>query len=118
MTCQGCKLTLFAVKALASNKFITDMVKTIVIEKLCPQLVVNTTVCQGGVDIMAIPLLDALTKAVLDPEYFCENTLIMCHDGDYQMFHAEDYINKMLATKPAFLKENNHLNKQYASIAN
>lgn len=67
---------------------------------------------------MAIPLLDAVSKAVLDPEYFCENTLIMCHDGDYQMFHAEDYINKMLAAKPAFLKENNHLNKQYASIVN
>jgi hypothetical protein len=54
-------MALFAVKALSSNKFIRDIVKTIVAEKFCPLLVVNTTVCNGGIDAMASPLLDSLS---------------------------------------------------------
>jgi hypothetical protein len=53
-------MALFAVKALASNTFIRDITKTIVAEKFCPLLVVNTTVCKGGIDAMASPLLDAI----------------------------------------------------------
>jgi hypothetical protein len=49
----------------------------------------------------------------LDPEYFCENTIVMCHDGDYNMYHAEEYVNRVLATKPAFLKDNYFLNDIY-----
>ncbi len=48
---------------------------------------------------MVNPLINALVNATLDPEYFCENVLVLCHDGDYQMFHAEDYINKQLSAK-------------------
>jgi hypothetical protein len=59
------------------------LAKTIFTEKFCPLFVVNTTVCQGGIEAMGNPVLDAITNAVLDPEYFCENTLILCHDGDY-----------------------------------
>lgn len=29
MTCQGCKMTLFAVKIILQNKFVADMAKTI-----------------------------------------------------------------------------------------
>jgi hypothetical protein len=53
-------MALFAIRALASNKFITDIAKTIVAEKFCPLLVVNTTVCKGGIDAMASPLLDSI----------------------------------------------------------
>jgi hypothetical protein len=43
----------------------------------------NATVCEGGAENFGNPLIDALTSAILDPEYFCENTLVLCHDGDY-----------------------------------
>jgi hypothetical protein len=33
------------------------------------------------------------------------------------MYHAEDYINKILAGKPEFLTANNYINQQYISIA-
>ena len=74
----------------------------------------NTTVCEGGTDNIVNPLIESLTSAILDPEYFCENTLVLCHDGDFQMFHAEDYTNKLLNTKPQNIKKNNFLNDLYA----
>jgi hypothetical protein len=43
----------------------------------------NTTVCEGGTDNIVNPLIESLTSAILDPEYFCENTLVLCHDGDF-----------------------------------
>lgn len=32
---------------------------------------------------MGGPLLKAFTEAFMDPNQFCENTIVMCHDGDY-----------------------------------
>jgi len=43
----------------------------------------NTTLCEGSAENVATPMIDALKSAILDPEYFCENTLVLCHDGDY-----------------------------------
>lgn len=34
------------------------------------------------------------------------------------MFHSEDYINKLLNTKPQNIKKNNFVNEKYASIVN
>ena len=90
------------------------MAKTIFVEKLCPLIVMNTTVCEGGIENMGSPLIESFTSGILDPEYFCENTLVLCHDGDYQMFHAEDYTNKLLSSKPQNIKKNNFLNDLYA----
>ena len=67
---------------------------------------------------MASPLIYAITQAMLDPEYFCENTLVLCHDGDYQMYHAEEFINRVSKAKPANTKKNDYLNKLYNSIVN
>ena len=114
VTCQGCKVSLFAVKLLLQNKFVADMAKTIFVSKICPLIVINTTVCEGGTENIVNPLFESLASAILDPEYFCENTLVLCHDGDYQMFHSEDYTNKLLSTKPQNIKKNNYLNDLYA----
>jgi len=59
------------------------MAKTIFVEKICPLIVMNTTVCEGGTNNIVNPLIESLTSAILDPEYFCENTLVLCHDGDF-----------------------------------
>ena len=113
LTCQGCKVGLFAMKNIFSNKFVRDIAMTFFSESICPLIAMNTTVCAGGTRNMGGPLLDAFTQAFLDPEYFCENTIVMCHDGDYNMYHAEEYVNRVLATKPAFLQDNYFLNDIY-----
>jgi hypothetical protein len=61
MTCQGCKVALFAVRAIFQNKFVTDMAKTIIADKICPLIVLNATICENGIDTMANPLIDAMT---------------------------------------------------------
>ena len=33
--------------------------------------------------LIADPELAVRSRNILDPEYFCENTLVLCHDGDY-----------------------------------
>jgi sphingomyelin phosphodiesterase len=42
----------------------------------------------------------------------------MCHQGNFQYFHAETYVNRLLKAKPAQLKANNYLNTIYDSIYN
>lgn len=94
------------------------MAKTIIAEKICPLIVLNATICENGIDTMANPFFDAMTQAMLDPEYFCENTLVLCHDGDYEIYHAEAFINNQTKNKPAITKNNDYLNKLYNKIVN
>ena len=79
-------------------------------------MILNSTICEPGTKNLVGPLIDVVTKAFLDPEYFCENTLIMCHDGDYKTYHAEDYVNRKLSEKPPKLKLNNYVNKIYEQL--
>jgi len=118
MKCQGCKVGLLAIGAILKNKFVADIGKTIIAEKLCPLVVMNATICKNGTETMASPLIDAFTNAILDPEYFCENTVILCHDGDYQMYHAEEFVNRQYKSKPLAIKNNDFLNQLYFKIAN
>ena len=103
-------------KTVMQNKFVNDIAMSFFSETVCPILAINKTVCKGGTDVMITPLFDAISQAFLDPEYFCENTVVLCHDGDYDLFHAEEYVNKLLESKPAIIKENRFLNDLYESI--
>ncbi len=85
------------------NKFVTDIAMTFLSETICPIIAMNTSVCAGGSRNLGGPLLDAFAKAFLDPEYFCANTIVMCNPENFQIYHAEDYVNKMLESKPAIL---------------
>ncbi len=88
------------VKKVFENKFITDMAIGFFGRTVCPMLASNTSVCAGGTKNMGEPLLDAIGEAFLDPEYFCEQTLPVCNYGDYKFYHAEEFVNKIIASKP------------------
>jgi hypothetical protein len=111
-----CKTGILAMKTVFENKFVKDIMMTFFSESICPLIALNSSVCEGGTRNMGGPLLDAFTNAFLKPEDFCENTIIMCHDGDYQMYHAEDFVNRVLATKPTFIKDNYFLNNLYDTM--
>jgi hypothetical protein len=53
---------------------------------------------------------------VFAPDYFCGEFLGYCTDESYYVFYAEDWVNKLLESKPASIKDNNFLNKIYAQI--
>lgn len=74
---------MFALKVILENKFVADMANIVFESKICPLLVMNSTICEGGVKNVANPIIKALIDGIMDPEYFCENTLVLCHDGDY-----------------------------------
>lgn len=40
----------------------------------------------------------------------------MCDDGDYKMYHAEEYVNKMIESKPDIIKDNYFIDDLYDSI--
>jgi sphingomyelin phosphodiesterase len=61
LTCQGCKVGLFAMKKIFENKFVRDIMMTFLSESICPLIAMNTTVCDGGSRNMGGPLLDAFT---------------------------------------------------------
>ncbi len=74
---------MFALKVILENKFVADMANMVFESKICPLLVMNSTICEGGAKNVANPIIKALIDGIMDPEYFCENTLVLCHDGDY-----------------------------------
>ena len=63
----------------------------------------NASVCAGGAEIIGGTLLGALSSALLDPVYFCTNTLPMCDQNQYDYYHAEAYVNDVLKSKPALI---------------
>ena len=75
----------------------------------------NSTVCPGAVKEMGDIILPVLSESLLDPEFFCTEFLGYCSTS-YYMFYAEDYVEKLLATKPEAAMDNNYLNTIYSTV--
>jgi hypothetical protein len=110
-------MSLFAAQALSSNPLITQSLTGFMAETLCPAVSMNASVCAGGAEIIGGSLLHALSQAILDPVYFCTNTLSMCNQSQYTYYHAEEFVNEILETKPDIIKNNDYLNKLYKNIS-
>ncbi len=62
-------------------------------------------------------VIESLTDGVLNPDYFCSSVLGYCASNEYNVTYAEDWVDELLETKPAFLANNDYVNKIYDKIA-
>jgi hypothetical protein len=116
VSCQACELGLLGFKKLTETPFVVSAIKSFFSDTLCPKLVSNTSLCVSGTEIIGGALLETIHEAILDPQYFCEQTIHMCKQGNYQYYHAEAYVNSILRDKPDIAKTNDYLNKLYSKI--
>jgi hypothetical protein len=65
---------------------------------------------------MAEVIIPTLTNFILSPDYLCSRVLSMC-DPIFKELDQNDFINRVLADKPEFLKSNNFVNDLYDSIS-
>ena len=76
----------------------------------------DQVVCHGAVKTMGDIIVPVLSESILSPDYFCGEFLGYCTPSNH-VFYSEDWVDQLLATKPAEIQDNNYLNKIYEQIA-
>jgi sphingomyelin phosphodiesterase len=116
LKCQLCKVSVAEFDAWFEGRSTEDMLEGIA-EKICLRYVVDLQkVCQGAVKEMGDIIIPVLSQSIFSPDYFCGEFLGYCTDENYYVFYAEDWVNQLLKTKPAAIKDNNYVNKIYDQI--
>ena len=54
---------------------------------------------------------------VLNPEFFCSQTWKVCNNSPYEILPPQDYIEKLMADKPAIIANDDFINNLYANIS-
>jgi len=114
--CQLCKVSAAEFDSWLESKSAEELLEGAA-EKICMNYVLeDKTVCHGAVTEMGDIILPVLAESVFSPDYFCGELLGYCSDS-YYVFYAEDWVNQLLKTKPAYLADNNYVNNLYDEIA-
>lgn len=65
---------------------------------------------------MGDEIIASVASSLLDPDYVCAHVLPLCSEKDFEVSHAEQYVNELLERKPKEIKDNNYINNLYWSI--
>lgn len=115
LQCQACKLSVSSFDAYITTRSNEQIVEDFAIY-LCDFFIAKD-VCHGAVTEMGDILIESLAEGIFEPDYFCGNFLGYCTSTNYYVFYSEDWVNRLLDTKPEYLKKNDFINKIYDQIA-
>lgn len=73
--------------------------------------------CNGFVHELGDVVVQNALVIDLNPGFFCSQTLELCTDSDYKLLPPEDYIDRILADKPASIANDDFIDNLYAEIA-
>jgi len=74
------------------------------------------SVCKGAIDMMSAFLLPALAKGPLSPMTLCDEQLHLCTSPVVKELDSDAFVQRVLASKPDFLKDNDYIDRLYAKI--
>jgi len=118
VSCDACYATMTAFDFMASSQSTIDYVESAGVF-ICANFVetTNSTVCGSAVKEMGDIIIPVLTNFLLGPDYFCARALGLCTSPKFTIEKVDDYVDRVLAGKPAELKNDDYLNNIYAKIA-
>ena len=70
-------------------------------------------VCSGAIRDMAKIVVYNMRHSIFNPDYFCSRSIGVCSTPVFKTLMPEDYVNRVLADKPEFLKNNDFHDKLY-----
>lgn len=73
--------------------------------------------CSGVVYGLGDFIIQNALAVDLNPGFFCSQTLELCTESEYKLLPPEDYINRILADKPASIANDDFIDNLYAEIA-
>lgn len=115
LACEACKASVFALDSSIKTKTITKALEQFAVLVCHSVEAQNTTVCPGAVQEMGDIIVPVLANFLLGPDYLCANVLNYCQTEFVEMSQA-DFVTRVLANKPAFLQENDFVQKLYDGI--
>lgn len=116
LQCQLCKISASSFSVFLEQRSTVEQLEAVA-EIICNKYVIpDKTVCTGAVTRMGDIIVPVLAESIFSPDYFCGEFLGYC-SSNYYVFYAEDWVDKLLATKPASIQNNDYLNRVYAQIA-
>ena len=70
--------------------------------------------CEGSVSYQASQFIPPFIKGVLSPQRICDEILHLCKHPEITQLPADDFVEKLLAEKPAIIQDNQFMNNLYA----
>ena len=96
--------------------FTRNLIEDYIVVNICNTLVKNTTICPGIVKNVGKVFVESITHGILSPDYFCEEIAPTCELSGFDMSNHQEYIERVLSTKPRELQNNDYLNKLYTRV--
>ena len=75
------------------------------------------TICPGIIKNNVDPLMESLSTHILAKDHMCNEVLKVCKHPDIEQVAIETVVNKILATKPKELENDDFVDKLYEGIA-
>ena len=117
LQCTMCKISVSSFDLFLTERSTEDMLEETA-EIICGKYVTDDkAVCKGAVTEMGDIIIPVLSQSIFSPDYFCGEFLGYCSTPSFYTFYAEEWVDKLLLTKPEFLKNNDYMNKIYDKIA-
>ena len=74
-------------------------------------------VCQGGADMLMEGLLPHIATGFLSPSRICDEYLGVCSKPGIVELNEEDFVKRVVGSKPESTKNNDFVNNIYKTIA-
>lgn len=117
-TCAACEGGVKLAQSLVESSFLLTIGMRIA-NDVCylGKAYINHSTCYDYANEAMGPILYNLANSQLSPSFACEVKFGYCNRHNYTLMPVQDYIDRVLATKPAYLDSDNFIDFKYAEIA-
>jgi sphingomyelin phosphodiesterase len=113
ITCGQCYSMLNKVDFFINNPIVRPALEWIAARTLCTD---ELEVCVGAVKEMGDIIVPQIFEHLFAPKYACSRMLGFCSNPSWKTLDDQEYIDRVLADKPDFIKDNEFTNNKYKEI--
>lgn len=114
LTCGACRLGMSTFDYVLDSALVRGTLEFI--GTVACSFFIDYRVCYGAVNEMTEVLVPQMVDFVLTPAFSCARLMGFCSAPKWKTLDAQEYIDRILADKPEFLKDNDYVNQQYKKI--
>jgi hypothetical protein len=117
--CGVCTAALTPIDWFLENKYVVEGLEWVALE-ICEKEKIYggiPSVCKGTINMMAESVMPAIAEGILSPSRICDEWLGWCSKPVITELHEEDFVKRVLSSKPESIKNNDFVNNIYKTIA-
>ena len=115
LSCQLCRFGTKGIDWLLETDLMVEALERAAIE-YCAAGMEKREVCMGAVYDMGPIVASELVNSVFEPKYFCSRIVGFCSRPVFKTLESSDYVEKVIADKPAEIQNNDFVENIYNEI--